>query len=99
MTTEITDAALDALVDRIRQLIYDCGPTANRHDLAVVAIEACIAEGADTKADLMRVLVRAGFKAGHVAMVLDPRKGPFASAEHWQADADGRYRLRERGPA
>jgi uncharacterized protein YhbP (UPF0306 family) len=95
MITNTRVAASSDLIDRILQLIYDCGPTATRHDQALVAIEACIAEGVNTKPHIIGVLRGVGFKAGHVASVLDPKRGPFANAAHWRIDGEGRYSLHE----
>jgi hypothetical protein len=74
-------------------LIYDCGPTLTKHDQALVAIKACIDEGVNTKARIISVLSRVGFNAGHVANVLNPRKSPFATADHWRLEPSGRYVL------
>lgn len=90
MTRNLTD-----LFRRIDELIALCGASANRHDRALAAITACIADGIDTKQDLIRVLAKYGFDGGHIANVLNDRKGPFRNSEHWSIDANGRYRLHE----
>jgi hypothetical protein len=40
-------------------------------------------------------LVRYGFDGGHIANMLDDRKGPFRNSDYWTVDASGRYALRE----
>lgn len=90
MTTNLTD-----LFRRIDELIAPCPRSANLHDRALVAITVAIGDGIDTKRDLIRVLVKYGFDGGHIANVLDDRKGPFRNSDHWSVDANGRYRLRE----
>ena len=88
MTTNLTE-----LYEQIDELIGLCGPTANRHDKALAAITACIANGVDTKDEIIRVLTKRGFDGGHIANVLHERKGPFRNSEHWSIGADGRYHL------
>jgi hypothetical protein len=95
MSTTTNAATSSDLIDRIRQLIYDCGPTLTKHDQALVAIKTCIEEGVDTKARIISVLCGVGFNAGHVANILNPRKSPFTTADHWRSDASGRYVLHE----
>lgn len=88
MLTTLTD-----LIEQIDDLIARSGPTASKHDKALAAITACIANGVDTKDGIIRVLVSRGFDGGHVANVLHDRKGPFRNSDHWVLGADGRYRL------
>lgn len=84
---------LTELFARIDDAIDACGPGINRHDEAVLAITMCIGDGIDTKAGIISVLATYGFEGGHIAIMLDDRKGPFRNSEHWKVDASGRYHL------
>ena len=86
-------ANLTELFDRIRETIEACGPDIKKHDEAVLAITMCIGDGINTETDIIRVLVTYGFDGGHIANMLDDRKGPFRNSEHWRVDANGRYHL------
>ena len=85
--------SLTELFDRIRDAIDACGPAINRHDQAVLAITMCIGDGVNTMPDIIRVLVTYGFDGGHIANMLDDRRGPFRNSEHWRVDANGRHHL------
>ncbi|HEX3677535.1 MAG TPA: hypothetical protein VHU79_09125, partial [Sphingomicrobium sp.] len=52
-------------------------------------------DGIDTKDGLIRVLAKYGFDGGHIANVLNDRKGPFRNSDYWRIDANGRYALHE----
>jgi hypothetical protein len=84
------------LIDRIVQLIHDSG-IKNKNELAMIAIHVAIADGVDTETRLIGLLGKCGFKHGHIARMLDPKKGPYANADYWRIDAAGRYRLVEEG--
>lgn len=68
--TKIRPAFSDALYQEMKELIASCGPEANKHDLAIVTIEACIENGIDTKPHLIGFLQHLGFKRGHIANTL-----------------------------
>ena len=93
MTTVPTPAPSAGLIDRLHQLIIDSGPAANKHDLAIISIEVCIAEGVDTKPHIIGVLRSVGFKPGHVARILDDCARSLPGGNHWHLDKDGRYSL------
>jgi hypothetical protein len=95
MITSTNPITPPELVQQLRGLVGGCPPGVDRHSKALVAIKACIAAGVDTKRHLIGVLKHVGFKPGHIANVLDPKKGPFSNSDHWWVDASCRYHLLE----
>ena len=79
------------IFSEVRQLIADCCPTGNKHEQAIVAIEAFIIAGFDTRARIVGALRRLGFDNGHVHIVLKQETGKM-DHHRWRV-ADGRYRL------
>lgn len=61
----------DNLHQEMADLIANCGSEANKHDLAIVTIEACIDNGVNTKPHLIGFLQHLGFKRGHIAKMLE----------------------------
>jgi hypothetical protein len=94
MITSTNPVTPPDLADRIRELAAACAPS-NRNDQALVAITMCIAEGIDTRDHIVASLLKAGFRAGHAAAILDDCEGAFAESHHWRLGADGRYSLHE----
>ncbi|WP_447750843.1 hypothetical protein [Sphingopyxis fribergensis] len=83
----------NALYQEMKDLIASCGAEANRHDLAIVAIEASLDNGINTKRHLIGFLQHLGFDRGHIANLLK-----FETASRrWQC-IDGIYSTR-REPA
>jgi hypothetical protein len=95
MTKYTSASASPELLQSLRQLIASCGSKANKHDVAIVCIQACIADGVDTKPFIIGTLMRVGFKSGHVALLLDDCAGIFPESHHWRLDAAGRYHLHD----
>ena len=60
----------DALYQEMKDLIASCGAEANRHDLAIVVIEASLDNGINRKNHLIGFLQHLGFDRGHVAHLL-----------------------------
>lgn len=84
----------DSLYQDMTDLIANCGAEANRHDLAIVAIEASLDNGINTKRHLIGFLQHLGFDRGHIANLL---KFETASCR-WQC-VDGVYSTRPELPA
>ena len=80
------------VLERLRALLEEIRP-ANRHDQAIVLIEACILEGIDTRPQIVRVGRELGFDYRHVAMTLNAQEGRHPDRHRWCRDAEGRYRL------
>ena len=68
--TKTRPAFSDALYQEMKELIASCGQEVNKHDLAIVTIEACIDNGIDTKPHLIGFLQHLGFTRGHIANTL-----------------------------
>lgn len=60
----------DNLYCEMKELIANCGSDANKHDLAIVTIEACLDNGINTMPHLIGFLQHLGFKRGHIANTL-----------------------------
>lgn len=84
----------DADCQAIKDMIAGCGSAANRHDLAIISIEASLDIGVNTKRHLIGFLNYLGFDRGHVAELLkhETRSG------RWQC-VDGVYSTRPEPPA
>lgn len=78
----------DTLYQDMKDLIASCGPDANKHDLAIVTIEACIENGMNTKPHLIGFLQHVGFKRGHIAKIL----GFETASRRWRC-VDGVYHV------
>lgn len=84
----------DALYQEMNDLIASCGTEANRHDLAIVTIEASLDNGINTKSHLIGFLQHLGFDRGHIAKLLDHE----TRSRRWQC-VDGVYSTRPEPPA
>ena len=69
--TKVSPKFSDNLYREMKDLIASCGSEANKHDLAIVTIEACIDNGINTMPHLIGFLQHLGFKRGHIAHVLN----------------------------
>jgi hypothetical protein len=92
MTTSSNPTTPLGLIDDIRELVEACGPTVNKNDKAIVAIELCISEGVDTERHIVSCLMQAGFDNGHAGSVLNKNCGR-SPRYLWWLGADSRYRL------
>ena len=79
----------DNLLQEMKDLIASCGSEANKHDLAIVTIEACMDNGMNTKPHLIGFLQHVGFKPGHIAELLKHE----TRSRRWQC-VDGVYSTR-----
>ena len=70
-----------------------CGPTANKHDIAIVLIEACIDNGWDTRSQIVGALREQGLNYRHVNITLNKGTGTHPKGFRWYLDTHGRYRL------
>jgi hypothetical protein len=83
---------LQALVVSLRTLVAASGK--NRHDQAINAVCAMIAEGVDTRWQIIAVLRNLGFNVRHANIVLDGGTKTAPLDVPWRLDAEtGRYRL------
>ena len=81
----------NTLFTRLRRLIADCGPSANKNDKVWVAISACIDEGVDTRPQIVGVIKALGFDPRHVAMLLNSATGDNPARHTWKRDTEGHY--------
>lgn len=84
--TKVSPKFSDNLYREMRDLIANCGTEANKHDLAIVTIEACIDNGINTKPQLIGFLQHLGFERGHIAHMLN-----FETASSRWRCTDGTY--------
>lgn len=80
-------------IEALRVTLDRFAPEINRHDRAVVMIEACIAQGINTRAAILQVANRLGFTRGHVPVILSKETGDNPTVHRWRLDEDGRYVL------
>lgn len=69
--TKLRSKFSDNLYEEMKDLIASCGSEANKHDLAIVTIEACIDNGVNTKSHLIGILQHVGLDRGHLAITLE----------------------------
>ncbi|WP_093454673.1 hypothetical protein [Sphingomonas sp. YR710] len=86
-------AEVGAFFDDLRLLKAACGSKANKHDVAIVLISACIEFGFDTWLQIRGALARLDFNERHVAIVLAKEAGSNPSLHRWWRDEEGRYSL------
>lgn len=65
----------------------------NKHDQALVLIEACLDQGIDTRKGIIAALVELGFDYRHVAILLNEHAGTNPERHSWRRDETGRYSL------
>jgi hypothetical protein len=93
MTNTPTDRDL---FDGFRQLMAECGPTVNKHDLVNVLISACIDQGLNTGPRIVGALDALGFNRRHVGMLLKEGRGEEAERHTWKRNQQGQYTLHKR---
>ena len=91
MTTSTTPTTPPDLFRELTEVLERCGPDATQHDRAFAGIMTCLWRGVDTKRHIISALQQVGFNPRHIAMVLDPKKGPFRNSDYWRIDATGRH--------
>lgn len=69
--TKHRSTSTEDLRQEMEDLIASCGPAANKHDLAIITIEACIDNGVNTKPHLIGILQNVGLDRGHIAITLE----------------------------
>ncbi|MES3047162.1 hypothetical protein [Sphingomonas faeni] len=79
--------------EELKELLWACAPSADRHQLVTIGIKAFIGEGIDTKGQLIAVLVGQGFKRGHIAHILKHDTGSNADTHEWSENANGQFRV------
>ena len=77
-------------IARLQRLLDTYGTGANKHEQAIMLVEACISEGINTGPRIIGALKRLGFDHRHVAIVL---KGDTPFAHGWRKGTDGIYSL------
>ena len=90
MITSTNPITPPKLLDELTEALDTLQADVTLHQRAFVGIMICLDNFVDTKRHIISVLQKVGFNPRHIAMVLDPRKGPFKS-EYWLVDAAGRY--------
>ena len=91
MADEYDDQTPTEVFNRLYDLKAACG--SNKNDCVDVLIEACIAEGLDTRSQIVRALRELGFGNEHVNIRLKKGTGVYPEGFRWSLGANGRYKL------
>lgn len=83
------------ILARLYDLKAACG--SNQNDCVDVLIEACIAEGLNTRSQIVRALRELGFGNQHINIRLNKGTGVYPEGFRWSLDASGRYKLLDDG--
>lgn len=83
-------AALNDPIKRLRRLLDTHGSGGNKHEQAIMLIEACIMEGINTGPEIIGALRQLDFDPRHIAIAL---KGDTDYAHRWVKDVNGIYSL------
>ena len=83
------------ILKRLHALKAACG--SNKNDCVDVLIEACVAEGLDTRSQIVRALRELGFGNDHVNIRLNKGTGVHPEGFRWSLGANGRYTLLDQG--
>lgn len=87
----MTDNSTPDPFEDLRQLVLESGP--NRHDMAIVAIAACIANGIDTSKAILAIAAELNLDPQHVGIILRSDRGTDPARHRWRRDATGHYHL------
>lgn len=80
-------------IDGMRSMLEGFGPDVNKHDRADVVIQACIAQGFFTRAQIIDIAKQLGLNPAHVAIRLKAGAGRNPDVYMWHHDDDGQYSL------
>lgn len=81
----------DALIESLRELQAACS-TCNKHEQAIVLIDACIEAGRNTKDGILGTLGLLGWNMAHARLLLAKSTGNAPTRHRWSCDSDGVYR-------
>lgn len=90
-SVETTPTDFSELLESLRELDRSCGPSASKHERAIVMIHACIDASVHRRSLIVALLQRLGFKRGHIMIVLNSECGNNPSRHRWQRDELGVY--------
>jgi hypothetical protein len=82
----------NVLFQRLGELSRTCG-AANKNELAIVLISACIIDGVNTMPRIIGVLKRFGLTRQHIAITLNREAGPDHVRHHWYRHSNDTYLL------
>ena len=77
-------------ISLIHDMLVRTCPEANKHDVAMIMISACLRVGIDVRNRIISELSRLGLNPAHIAIMLDKNTGSSADLYHWKL-VDGRY--------
>lgn len=89
---DTSDEKFNDLLEGLRWLDNECGPSVNKNDRATVLIHACLDQGGNTRAQIMALLKPLGFDYRHIAIILKAGTGNDPAHHRWQQDDNGVYR-------
>lgn len=81
---DTSDEKFNDLLEGLRWLDNECGPSVNKNDRATVLIHACLDQGANTRAQIMALLKHLGFDYRHIAIILKAGTGNDPSRDRWR---------------
>ena len=79
------------LIESLRELRAACS-TCNKHEQAIVLIDACIDAGRNTKDGILGTLGLLGCNLTHARLLLAKSTGNAPARHRWSCDSDGVYR-------
>lgn len=82
-----------ALFQRLKVLLAECAPHANRNEQVNVLIAACIAEGKTAGSEIVGIVAHLGFNPQHVGKLIHLGTGTNSAVHQWHRSADGAYSL------
>lgn len=81
---------MDDVIESLRQLDADRDASLHLNDRAENLIQGCLDSGIDTEPEIIRTIMRLGFKPGHIASVL---KGGAGLGKRWRLCGKHQYCL------
>ena len=93
LPSELKRLQTDALFRDLRHLKAACGAKANKNDVAVILITACLDHGLNFRARIVGALTRVGLNELHVVNILNRETGDDPATSRWSRDGADRYRL------
>lgn len=87
----MTDNRPPEWFEDLRQLVLESGPS--KHDMATVAIAACITNGIDTSKAILAIAAELDLDTQHVGILLRSERGTDPARHRWCRDEAGHHSL------
>lgn len=79
------------MFNQLRVLLIECGK--NKHDRAIVLIQALIENDINTRKRIRGAAVHLGMDPAHVIIILNRHEGTDPERHYWKIDEEGNYNL------